>query len=331
MSPPFLCILLAIAAPPPRAADGPSPRGASGTAPRGAAEPFLPPEARETVARAAEAELDSKRGAGNAMEILKAGKATFAGRPQTEAALDLRIAAVVLRAKFSTADEFPEPTRAVQALSTFSRLDLTEPGLSGWLDRAIAGNPDVTRRLGPRARWAIRAAILVRGSGLDRRQVAAAFTDAFRAAGVAFEVVDAREAPMVITVGAEDAPLEAGERTLAGVRVTVGLESIEQGKIVWEQALYRVEAAPSVEVALTSALTWAAHVAGRDLFFRWLGENAFPELKSSTPRGFAPPDRRGHAKAEKKSSGISPVGKSEDVPMRVVIPKPQGREPAPPR
>jgi hypothetical protein len=183
--------------------------------------------------------------------------------------------------------EFPEKERVVQALSTYSRLDLFEPGLATWLDRALDENPDAKKALGKRGTWTLRAALLVRGSGLDKELVKATFASAFKKAGVRLETVNPKEAPMVITVGAEDAPRE-GDR--AAVKVTIGLQSIDHGKIVWEQSLFRTEAADRFDIALKSALSWVARIGGRDLFFRWLGENAFALLKDPMPRAFKPSD-----------------------------------------
>jgi hypothetical protein len=253
-------------------------------------DPFLPEPLRPTLEKAIDAELDPKRGVGNAVEILKVKKSELAGRRTDEVALELRSAAIKVRERFMTADEFTAEMRPVQALSTFSRLDLHDPGLGQWLDRALDKNPAAKKKLGKRGTWTIKVAILVRGSGLDKKLVHDAFASAFQKVGVRLETVAPREAPMVITVGAEDAPQEGSDG--AGVKVTFAAQSLDHEKVSWEQSLYRIERAKSFEVALRSGLEWIARIGGRDLFFRWLGESAFPLLLDPSPHALAAPEPR---------------------------------------
>jgi hypothetical protein len=250
-------------------------------------DPFLPDALRPAVEEAVSAELDAKRGPENALEILKAKKNTVSGDEALSLSLDLRIAAVSLRSRFLQATQFSEDARYVQALSTFSRLDLGEPGLSRWLDLALDRNPEAKRKLGKKP-WIMKAAILARGSGWDKKLADGVLASALGKAGVHLDVVPPKEAPVVVVFGVEDAPHQENR---ASVKVTIALQRIERGKVVWEQSLFRTEAAERFADALASALTWAARIGGRDLFFRWLGENAFPALMDSTPHTFKPKDR----------------------------------------
>lgn len=262
-----------------------------GAAPSGAArgkglDPFLPVSLEGAVRSASDAELDPKRGPGNALEILKAEKEKRKTSPEEALSLDLRIAATTLRSRFLSSGEFGEPERHIQALSTFSRLDLEEPGLSRWLEKALDKNPEARRKLGKKSTWTLRVAFLTRSSAIDKGAAAQTFAAAFQRAGVRLVVVPAREAPVVLTLSADEMPREAeGDRA---VKVSLGIESIRDGKVTWRHSLFRTEAADSPEVALRSGLAWLARVGGRDLFFRWLGESAFPALLDPTPHAHVP-------------------------------------------
>jgi hypothetical protein len=302
------------------------PPGSSPTVPL-PVDPFLRPELVEAVERASQAELDPKRGTGNAIEILNARKKELGSDQALTMGVDLRIAGTVLRSKFLHSNEFPEPERAVQALSTFSRLDIDDPNINYWVDRTLDKNPEAKKKLGKRGTWVIRGAILTRGSGFDRAQVAQAFQQSLKKVGVQFESVAAKEAAKVLTVSAEDAPHEGGN---VAVKMALSLQSIEKGKIVWEQSLFRVEAAKDPGVALRSCLVWLSRIGGRDLFFRWLGENGLTALKDSTPKLITSPDREVAQQGAKKG-GVSPVGSAQNVPLKVNLPKGREHEPPPPK
>jgi hypothetical protein len=279
-------------------------------------DPYLRPEITEAVTRASEAELDPKRGPGNALEILRARKREL---PQDKAlglSIDLRIAATVLRQRFLASNEFPEPERWVQALSTFSRLDLRDPGVAVWIDRTLDKNPAAKRKLGKRSTWKLKSAILVRGSGLDRAELAETFGKALASVGAKLESVPAKEAPLVLTIAAEDAPPVEGK---AAVKTTLSVQSIDHGKIVWEQSLYRVEAAQDPKVALKSGIEWLSRIGGRDLFFRWLGDNGLTLLKDPTPKPI------GSGEHEERHGGIAPVGSAQSVPLKVKVPPPPSK------
>ncbi len=110
-------------------------------------DPVLPEIIRPAVERASKAELDPKRGAGNAVEILKAERKKFQGAQDIQLAIDVRVAATMLRSRFATNEKVTEPERLQQALSTFSKLDMSEPGLKEWTERAIALLPEVKAEL----------------------------------------------------------------------------------------------------------------------------------------------------------------------------------------
>jgi hypothetical protein len=279
-------------------------------------DPYLPEGARAAVERASAAELDPKRGVSNAVETLKSERAKMQNQTREAAALELRVAGTVLRGKFMTSREFEEPARYQQALSTFSRLDLAEPGLRTWIDRTIALHPEAKKQLAKKSDWKVRAAILTRGSGLDREAIARAFAAALAKVGATLEVVPAKGAPMVLTLAAEDAP--RAENGDIAVRLSFGAESIQDGKVVWRSELYRIEAAKDPKVALAASLDWMSRIGGRDLFFRWLGERGLSLLAETKP-GPGGHDHGPHG------GGITPAGQSEQTPLKVKIPSKSAR------
>jgi hypothetical protein len=261
-------------------------------------DPTLPEELRPMAEKAAEAELDPKRGTGNAMEILKAEQPKYTDQMR-QLAIQLRMAALVLRKRFVSAEEFPVPIRWEQALSTFARLDLSEPGLKEWIDITLKNHDYARKKLAKKKQRRIKAAILTR-AGLDKQRVAKPLADLLKKIGFELALVPAKEATMVITASAEDAP---PQKNLRMVRVQLGIESIRDGKVIWRHSLYRTEGGVDADEAIGRALVWLAKVGGRDLFFRWLGEEAFhtfleggPTTRKDphgghageTPRGFSP-------------------------------------------
>lgn len=266
-------------------------------------DPYLPPSLTEVVEKAHQAEVDPKRGMSNAMDQLKAERAKRPHTPRDQEALDLRVAGTILRSKFMTSDEFPEALRYVQALSTYSRLDLWEPGLKYWLDKSLERDPTARAKVRAKNAMKIKVGILLRGSSLDREEIARAFKHALEKVGASIEVVPVKEAAMVLTFAAEDATRE--QTRDKAVQLGFGAERVQDGKVVWRTSLYRVEAAQDPKVALASALEWIARIGGRDIYFRWLGELAFPILGG-------PPTLE---------KGIAPAGHHDHAPVKVKIPQ----------
>ncbi len=268
-------------------------------------DPYLPESLREVVEKAHQAEIDPKRGMANAIDQLKAERAKRPNSPRDLEAIDLRVAGTILRGKFVTSAEFPAPLRSVQAFSTYSRLDLWEPGLKYWLDRSLDENPEAKAKVRAKNALKMKIGILIRGSGIDREEIARTFKHALERVGASIELVPLKEAEMVLTFAAEDAPREREGDT--AVKLAFGAERIQDGKVVWRTTFFRVEAAKDPKVALKSALEWTARVGGRDIFFRRLGELAFPILAG-------PPTLE---------KGIAPAGEHQHdhAPMRVKLPK----------
>src|SRR5687768_15608597 len=148
-------------------------------------DPTLPEDLRPMAQRVIEAELDPKRGTGNAMEILKAEQQKHKD-PARQTAIALRMAAVVVRRRFITVDEFPLPARYEQALSTFARLELSDPGVKEWIEEALKHHEYAKKRIGNKSQRRIKAAIQTRG-GLDKQRIAKPLAQLLKNAG--FELV----------------------------------------------------------------------------------------------------------------------------------------------
>lgn len=241
-------------------------------------DPFLPEPLRATVTEAAEAERDPRRGPGNAMTILKQAKERLSD-PNQRLALDLRLAGVALRNRFLRDPKFPEPVRWEQVLSTFARLDLTEPLLKAWLDDAVAHHPTAQQNLKKKGARTLQAGLLLRGDTLDKTTAQKALSEPIERLGFKLEWVPVKEAAWVVTLGAEDA--KADDPNLRAVRVLMGIEAQHQGKLAWSHSLFRTEQAKDPNVARDSALNWIARVGGRDLFFHWLSERGFGLLEDA--------------------------------------------------
>lgn len=236
-------------------------------------DPALPDAVRPAVQSAIDAELDPKRGPSNAQAVLDAAMAKHQASNDLVLALRLRHAAIELRRILVRDDALPEPIRYEKAYTTFARLDLTDPGAKAWLERTLEHHPYAKKKLGKKAQRALKVALLWRGPDLDKKNVEKIFADAVEKAGFALEFVPLKKAEMILKVGAESTRSNDPSRRAA--RVSLGLESVRDGKIIWRHSLFRTESAKDLRVAIEGALDWLARIGGRDLLFRWLGERAF--------------------------------------------------------
>lgn len=248
-------------------------------------DPALPEVLRPVIEKAAEAERDDKRGPANAQAVLDAAMDTHRTNQDLVIALKLRHAAIELRKKLLENERLPEAIRWEKAFSTFARLDLTEPGLKPWFDLTLANHAYAKKKLGTKKQRTLEAALLVRGADLDRKTIESAFAKAFADAGFTLRFVSAKAAKVIMTVGVESVKHPNAEMRAA--RVTVGLESMRDGKLIWRHSLFRAEAAKELAVAARSALDWTVRVGGRDLLFRWLGEQAFHTFLEPGPFSMA--------------------------------------------
>ena len=269
-------------------------------------DPALPKILRPAIKKALTAELDPQRGPQNALEILKAARAEHAGNKRLEQALDLRIAGVVVRKGFLANDKEPKPIRYERALSSFVGLDLTDPGLDLWLDEVLKNHPYAAKRLKRSEDRRLRVAVLVRGE-LDREAIFKRFKQPIDRLGFELVSVPAKQAHLIIKVAAVDDP-RASTKTKRGIKVIMGLESIRGRKVIWRHAIFRTVAAPDVQTALDSGLQWLARIGGRDLFFRWLGEQAFhsfleqPSHREHPDHGGSPIP--GHGRHDEHEEGL---------------------------
>ncbi len=218
-------------------------------------DPMLPDHLRPVVERASAAELDSGRGAANAVRLLQEAQR---GRPEDQLRLQLRVAAISLRQTFLTKSKLDVPGRYGQALATFSRLDVTEPGFSAWLERTLKHRPDAERSLSEDPK--IRVAVLIRGKVVDRATLKSELRTAF---------ADLKRRAQLTFVAPKDADyrLELGAQTMTrpGERPTIEFVAEVQAKDGWESRLRRAIEADEPSVAARAGARWAARIAGRDL------------------------------------------------------------------
>lgn len=244
-------------------------------------DPTLPASVRPVVEAAVAAELDPKRGAANAAKVIERAQAEHAPDGREGVALRLRRAAVLLRNIFLTRPDFAESLRYEQALSTFSRLDLTEPGLEAWIDRTVAHHALAKERFGRKKDRVIAAALLLRGSELERDRVEALFEASFAKAGFTVRFVPVKGAAYVIKLATAGAKSPRPDQR--AVRVVLGIEHVVKGEVAWRTNLFRTTTAPTPEAALSASLEWLVRVGGRDLLFRWLGVQGLPTLIGDGP------------------------------------------------
>lgn len=280
-------------------------------------DPVLPDAMRPAVVEASKAELDAKRGVGNAVQILKAERRKFAGDRLMEMALDLRIAASVLRARFSNNNKVETQVALQQALSTYSKLDLTEPGLNEWLNRTIAATAEVDPVLADRR--PLKIALLVRGAGLDKRDIETRLNKALDNAGFSMTRTPVKQADFVLKLASDQVREEDGTKPV--VRVTLGIEQLEAGRVEWRQGFFRTSEAPKLDTAIAANLDWLVRIGGRDMLFRWFTEKGLSGAVVTQPGG----DHAGHG----HGPGGTP-GPGTTAP-RVRLPSGGRTEPAPPK
>jgi len=234
-------------------------------------DPALPDSIRKVVISASKAELDPKRGLGNALQILRAERKNWRDEPQTLMALELRLAATLLRSRFVNNKRQKEPERYQQALSTFSKLELSEPGLRTWINRTLAKNPKVQKKLRPKKRTqAISVAILTRGSGLDSKPISKQLKKRLGDVGFPIRKTPVKTARYLLKFGSDEVRNAAGKPV---VRVSLNIESRVKGRAVWQQTFFRTSEASVLAEAIDENIDWLLKVGGRDLLFNWLRFN----------------------------------------------------------
>ena len=249
---------------------------------RNSLDSSLPEVLRPVVKKAADAELDKKRGTGNALQILRAARDTYKDTPATLTSLELRIAATVLRARFLQNKKVEASARAQQALSTFSRLDLTEPGLPGWLEKTFEQYPNVRKKAVGR-RNPIKVAVLGRGTGIDRNKIFKQLSDMFRPLGIRLKKTSVKQAKYLISLGSDEVRSQDSNGTV--VRVILKINAKDERAEPWRQTYYRTSKAKKLEDALNENITWLMKIGGRDLLFDWLRTHGLSDTYFSLDRG----------------------------------------------
>lgn len=245
-------------------------------------DPFLPEVVRPVVEKAIEAELDPKRGPVNAMAVIEAALPKYPEDSPLFLALNLRRAAIGLRRIFLARPDFEVPQRYEQALSTFSRLELSDPGFKAWLLRTLEHHPTAKAQMGRREQRRIDVAVLLRGAELDRSDVQKRFKNAFAALDFDLRFVSAKKAAFVLSVASEGTKSPRPDQR--AVRVVLGIENIDidDGKVEWRTRLFRTMTAPTPDRAIDESLQWLVRVGGRDMLFRWLATHGLVTLVDSS-------------------------------------------------
>gem|GEM_PF-3235666 len=248
---------------------------------RNSIDASLPEVLRPVVEKAAQAELDKKRGTGNALQILRAEREKYQDSPTTLTSLELRIAATVLRARFLQNKKAEASARTQHALSTFARLDLTEPGLPGWLNKTFKQFPAVRRKATGRKN-PVRVAILGRGTGINKDKIYKQLKSMFRPLGIELQKTSVKKAKYLISLASDEVRSPNTKGTV--VRVMLRINAREKTSQPWRQSYYRTSKAKKLEDALTENITWLLKIGGRDLLFDWLRVHGLSDTYFSLDR-----------------------------------------------
>jgi len=234
----------------------------------------LPDHLRAPITEAAEAELDPKRGPENARQILERARSEAARRPRDAMTLQLRIAALELRRTFLTESTLDEGQRYEQALATFSRLDLAEPGFAGWLERTLKRRPEVQANL--QKGGTLQVAVLSRGA-IDRETLERSLRSAFEQSELPFKLAftPPKAADYLLKVSTENLT-RPGQKPAVGLRVVV--ESTAEDAVGDKQRSSRALEADRPEAAAEAGARWVGHVVGRDLVARFLADRGLPMM-----------------------------------------------------
>ncbi len=239
-------------------------------------DPTLPASVRPVIADAIRAELDPRRGPGNALALLETALAKHPPGSRTFRALSQRKAAVALRRLFLTRDRLAAPARDGLALSTFALLELADPGLDAWLARAWAH-----RQPGPAGLPVLKIALLA-GNDLDRAGIERVWVQRFRAIGVSVEFGPARAADFVIRLRGQGTQPPKGRAH--AVQLQLGIEHVIDGRTAWRTAVTTRSVSDTARQAGDAGVDWLTRVGGRDLLFRWLqSEGIVPRPSARLP------------------------------------------------
>jgi len=252
-------------------------------------DPTLPERLRPVVERAIEAELDPKRGPNNASAILNA--AMEEASPSDRLSLRLRLAGVELRRLFLAKEGVPKALRHQQALTTFTRLDLTEPGLKAWRGKVLEASPDA------KAAWEaaqpLKLAVLSGGLAGRREAIAARLLSALESTGASVAFVEPEAADYRLSFSAKNALRD----DVAGV--TGRLEIVGRGEDPWRRTISQTSIGGTPEIARDGAIEWLTRVGGRDMFFHWMASMNMPVLTEG-PMSLGAPSPHGRHRGHRE-------------------------------
>lgn len=235
-------------------------------------DPFLPARLRPVVERAVEAELDPKRGPDNGAQLLRDAMLDQE-RPDDRMRLELRMAAIQLRKLFLTESKLPEPKRYQQALTTFTRLELTDPGIAPWVERVLEQDPEAGEQV--RAAGPLRLAVLVR-KPLPAEAAQARLQEILQDTGTPAVLTAPKKAEVVVRLRGENA--ESPDPNRVAIKTTMDIAFAEGGKVEWKHRVSQTSVGADPDVALAASLEWLLRIGGRDLYFHWLGEHGLPMM-----------------------------------------------------
>lgn len=255
-------------------------------------DPFLPAHLRPVVEEAIEAELDAKRGPANAVELLR-GAQEQAKTERDRMRLELRVAAIQIRKGFLTESTAEPPVRYQQALTTYTRLDLSEPGYAEWLSTTLQKNPDLRDTL--QDALPLRLAVLSSRS-IPQGSLQSRLVELIEEVGVDVEVVEPKRAEMVVMVRAENA--DSPDPSRVAVKTVMDLRRVDQGETAWKHRISQTSIADDASTALAASLEWNLRIGGRDLLTRWLGAHGLPLMRdgplAAGPMSGVPSTGHGH-------------------------------------
>ena len=232
---------------------------------------------------------------------------------------------LLLRARFSQDPKQPPTTRVARALSTYSRLDLTEPGLGEWIKRAVAASAPATQaRFAAKDGRRLRLAVTAQGAGVDAEAFSRELTRVYGTLGVQVVKTAAKDADYVAKLAALDVRDEGGR---TAVRVTMDLAAARGEEPRWRTTLFRTSLAANPKDALAASVDWLVRIGGRDLLFAWLDAQGLEGVKMQAPAGdgHGHHDHDGH---DHGGSGRVPITGGA-APPRIQL-DPGGRQPSPP-
>jgi hypothetical protein len=238
---------------------------------------LLPDALFPAVSAASEAEWSHPKRFGEARAILLRERSRVASDPELLRVIDLRVAANILRSRSEATSSLASNDRWKDALFTFARLDLKEPGLDRWLQKARENEK-------PRREKSMlfQLAYFAPSQSFDLSAAHDRLSALFSRLDIPIQRVDEANASFLLRIRALGVQHIGA---MSQVRMGVVVQHRDHGRVIWEDSLTHTASGSNSKAAQDACIDALLRLAGRDLLFHWLSTTWFRNSATSPQVG----------------------------------------------